>query len=238
MPQVRARLSRSGPHGCGGGARQRSPTTSAEQVGSHVELLVERERLGRTPGFAELDLDRSRHTRHAGGGPRHRVNRKAVARRAACAHVCRVTDKPANPAVSSARSAVVRSRRPILPYRKLRPPTLWPRPPDPAPAQPDAATEPAPKQGWFQRLKAGLTKTSAKLSQDIAGIFTKRKLDADTLQELEDLLIQADLGVETAARISPRCPRAASTRRSPPTRCAQCLPPRSSARLPPSPGRS
>jgi fused signal recognition particle receptor len=61
---------------------------------------------------------------------------------------------------------------------------------------------PARKQGWFQRLKAGLTKTSTRLSEDIAGIFTKRKLDADTLQELEDLLIQADLGVETAMRIT------------------------------------
>ena len=60
----------------------------------------------------------------------------------------------------------------------------------------------AKKQGWFQRLKAGLTKTSARLSEDIAGIFTKRKLDADTLQELEELLIQADLGVETAMRIT------------------------------------
>jgi fused signal recognition particle receptor len=74
-----------------------------------------------------------------------------------------------------------------------------------APGAVESATgsEPAPKkQGWFQRLKAGLTKTSAKLSQDIAGIFTKRKLDADTLEELEDLLIQADLGVDTAMRIT------------------------------------
>ena len=70
-----------------------------------------------------------------------------------------------------------------------------------APAEP-LAEEPGKKQGWFQRLKAGLTKTSAKLSQDIAGIFTKRKLDADTLEELEDLLIQADLGVDTAMRIT------------------------------------
>ncbi len=64
------------------------------------------------------------------------------------------------------------------------------------------ANEPPKKPGWFQRLKAGLTKTSSRLTQDIAGIFTKRKLDADTLQELEDLLIQADLGVETAMRIT------------------------------------
>jgi fused signal recognition particle receptor len=68
-------------------------------------------------------------------------------------------------------------------------------------AGPDAAA-PSKKTGWFQRLKAGLTKTSAKLSQDIVGIFTKRKLDADTLQELEDSLIEADLGVETAMRIT------------------------------------
>ena len=79
----------------------------------------------------------------------------------------------------------------------LAPPAAEPELTPPPPAEP-----PAKKQGWFQRLKAGLTKTSAKLSEDIAGIFTKRKLDADTLQELEDLLIQADLGVETAMRIT------------------------------------
>jgi len=65
-----------------------------------------------------------------------------------------------------------------------------------------AAPPGAAKPGWLQRLRAGLSKTSARLSQDIAGIFTKRKLDADTLQELEDLLIQADLGVATAAQVT------------------------------------
>jgi fused signal recognition particle receptor len=34
-------------------------------------------------------------------------------------------------------------------------------------------------------------------------IFTKRKLDEDTLQDLEDVLIRADLGIETALRASP-----------------------------------
>ena len=73
----------------------------------------------------------------------------------------------------------------------------------PAPSVAEAPTsEPSNKQGWFQRLKAGLTKTSSRLTQDITGIFTKRKFDAATLQELEDLLIQADLGVETAMRIT------------------------------------
>jgi fused signal recognition particle receptor len=66
----------------------------------------------------------------------------------------------------------------------------------------EVVAAPPKKQGWFQRLKAGLSKTSARLSEDIAGIFTKRKLDADTLQDLEDLLVQADLGVDTAMRIT------------------------------------
>jgi len=68
----------------------------------------------------------------------------------------------------------------------------------------EAAVEPAPaaKQGWFSRLKSGLTKTSARLSDGITGLFTKKKLEPDTLEKLEDLLIQADLGVDTAMRIT------------------------------------
>jgi len=62
--------------------------------------------------------------------------------------------------------------------------------------------EPPRKLSWFQRLRQGLAKTSTQLAENIAGIFTKRKLDAETLGELEDLLIQADLGVDTAARIT------------------------------------
>lgn len=65
-----------------------------------------------------------------------------------------------------------------------------------------ASAAPPPKKGWFQRLKDGLSKTSSKLSDGITGLFTKRKLDGATLDDLEDLLIQADLGVETAQRIT------------------------------------
>ncbi|MCP4933141.1 MAG: signal recognition particle-docking protein FtsY [bacterium] len=63
-------------------------------------------------------------------------------------------------------------------------------------------TESPAKRNWFGRLKQGLTKSSTRLSEGITGIFTKRKLDEDTLQELEDILIQADLGVDTAMRIT------------------------------------
>lgn len=73
-----------------------------------------------------------------------------------------------------------------------------------AEAEPAAAAPEAPAQrgNWFDRLKAGLTKTSSRLSDGITGVFAKRKLDAATLDELEDLLIQSDLGIETATRIS------------------------------------
>ena len=61
---------------------------------------------------------------------------------------------------------------------------------------------PKPKLTWFQRLRAGLRRTSSQLSQQISSLFTKRKLDEDTLEELEELLIRADLGVETAMRVT------------------------------------
>lgn len=69
---------------------------------------------------------------------------------------------------------------------------------------PTTAEETAPERaraGWFKRLKSGLSKSTNALSQGITGIFTKRKLDAETLQELEDVLIQADLGVDMAERV-------------------------------------
>lgn len=73
--------------------------------------------------------------------------------------------------------------------------------------QPDleAPTSPGSEDkagGWFARLKSGLTKTSSKLSDGITGLFTKAKLDPETLEDFEDLLIQADLGVATATRIT------------------------------------
>ncbi|MGL4242241.1 MAG: signal recognition particle-docking protein FtsY, partial [Beijerinckiaceae bacterium] len=65
-----------------------------------------------------------------------------------------------------------------------------------------AKTEPAPKVSWWQKLKSGLSRTASNVSEGITGLFTKRKLDDETLEELEDLLIQADLGIDVAARIS------------------------------------
>jgi len=55
---------------------------------------------------------------------------------------------------------------------------------------------------WRQRLLGGLTRSSQAISQGISDVFTKRKLDALTLEELEDVLVRADLGVGAATRVT------------------------------------
>ena len=66
------------------------------------------------------------------------------------------------------------------------------------------ADEQERKPGWFQRLRQGLGRSAQTITTGISDIFTKRKLDAATLEELEDLLIASDLGVATASRVGER----------------------------------
>ena len=54
---------------------------------------------------------------------------------------------------------------------------------------------------WLQRLKNGLKKSSTKLSTGLTDIFTKRKIDAQTLEELEEALISSDMGYQAAATV-------------------------------------
>lgn len=65
--------------------------------------------------------------------------------------------------------------------------------------QEENTAQPQEKKGWFKRLKDGLKSSSTKLSDGISGIFTKRKLDQEMLDELEELLIMSDIGVSTAS---------------------------------------
>ena len=55
--------------------------------------------------------------------------------------------------------------------------------------------------GFFSRLKQGLSRSTEKLTGAITAVFTKRKLDDAALEELEEILIAADLGPAVAARI-------------------------------------
>ncbi len=89
-------------------------------------------------------------------------------------------------------------------------PEVEPEPePEPAPISPMASGQPAepspvpqPKRSWWRRLADGLSRTSSALTTGITELFTKRKLNAATLEDLEDILIQADLGLATSARVA------------------------------------
>ena len=59
-----------------------------------------------------------------------------------------------------------------------------------------------PGVGFFEKIKKGLSRSSSKISQGITDIFTKKKLDATTLQQLEELLIMSDIGPVTSARLA------------------------------------
>lgn len=56
--------------------------------------------------------------------------------------------------------------------------------------------------GWFERIKQGLSRTAAPIVQGIGDLMTKRRLDAETLQDIEDLLITADVGAKTARELT------------------------------------
>ena len=58
------------------------------------------------------------------------------------------------------------------------------------------------KQSWWQRLSGGLKRTSSSIGGTVSDLVAKRRLDQTMLDEIEDLLIRVDLGVETAARIA------------------------------------
>jgi fused signal recognition particle receptor len=72
---------------------------------------------------------------------------------------------------------------------------------EPEPTAPPS-TAPEASRGWWQRLTDGMRRTSSSLTDSVTSLFTKRKLDISTLESLEDALIQADLGVEMAIRIT------------------------------------
>jgi fused signal recognition particle receptor len=59
-----------------------------------------------------------------------------------------------------------------------------------------------PKVGWRGRLSSGLKRTSSSLGSAVADLVTKRKLDREMLDEIEDVLLRADLGTSVAARVA------------------------------------
>ena len=124
----------------------------------------------------------------------------------------RVTGKPEEEATPPAPAPVAEEQLPSLdePALDLDVPAALPEPePEMAPvAAPAAVSQPEPqsqpeaeRRGWFSRLSEGLSKSSRSITGSISSIFTKKKLDKATLQDLEDVLLQADLGLPMAERI-------------------------------------
>ncbi|HML08176.1 MAG TPA: signal recognition particle-docking protein FtsY [Xanthobacteraceae bacterium] len=58
------------------------------------------------------------------------------------------------------------------------------------------------KGNWWRQLAGGLRRTSSALGGAISDLVAKRKLDAATIAAIEDVLIRADLGLDTAGRIA------------------------------------
>ena len=63
-------------------------------------------------------------------------------------------------------------------------------------------TTDAPKLSWWRRLSSGLKRTSISLGTAVADLVAKRKLDRAMLEDIEDVLLRADLGTDVAARIA------------------------------------
>lgn len=55
--------------------------------------------------------------------------------------------------------------------------------------------------GFFSRLKEGLSRSTQKLGNNLTSVFTKRRLDEESLEQLEEVLISADLGSEVAENV-------------------------------------
>src|SRR3569833_2542016 len=63
-------------------------------------------------------------------------------------------------------------------------------------------TSETPKQSWWRRLSAGLKRTSGAHGTAVADLVTKRKRERAMLDDIEDVLLRADLGTQVAARIA------------------------------------
>ena len=67
---------------------------------------------------------------------------------------------------------------------------------------PDAETDTLAEGGFLKRITKGLSKSTSRMSEQVSAVFTKRKLDDEALQDLEDILITSDFGVGPAAKVS------------------------------------
>ena len=109
---------------------------------------------------------------------------------------------PAGPAAPSGTTPT--EEQPPGAREKGRPdgaPTAPAEEPSPKKEEGSAASRRPEKRGWLSELRQGLARSTSALGDNLASVFSRRKLDEESLDDLEDALIKSDLGVAMAGRI-------------------------------------
>ncbi len=114
------------------------------------------------------------------------------------------------PAADEASRAGIIAPGIVAPEARLPQAGAFGAPSRPAASMPASTAAEAPAAGdgtgakpsWWSRLREGMSRSSSSITAGIGAIFIKRKLDAAMLEDLEDVLIRADLGIAMATRIS------------------------------------
>ncbi len=116
----------------------------------------------------------------------------------------RPSERPTYPDRTPAEPVTPPERQPSAPpeIEPVTPPEIMPPTARASAALNEPMTESARTARWVARLRQGLSRSSAKLGGGITDLFQKRRLDDEALEELEELLISADIGVTTAMKLT------------------------------------
>ena len=183
------------------GAAMEAPELSAEEIAAKEAAdREEAERLEAEQAEIERkaaeDAEKARQAEVAEAEAR----RQEEARRAAEAEA---EARKAREAAEAARQAEEEARQAQEAEQAQKAAERVPEPEPDAPAEPDEDPYTEVKSpGFFSRISSGLSKSSSKLGASLTGVFTKRKLDDEALEDLEDLLITSDLGAKVAAKVT------------------------------------
>ncbi|MCB1914540.1 MAG: signal recognition particle-docking protein FtsY [Rhodocyclaceae bacterium] len=109
--------------------------------------------------------------------------------------------EPATPASAEAPAADLPAAAPAAPATAPEPPAAAPEPAAPATEAATQAPAMPPRRSWSERLKAGLARTRTQLGGGLSGLFGRRKIDEEFLEELETTLLMADCGIDATSHL-------------------------------------
>ena len=98
-----------------------------------------------------------------------------------------------------------RGKKEIEGQEEIPQPEVAQTPADSPPTSEPSDDEPKAKRGWFNRLKTGLAKTRNNIVGQLSGLLRAgRTIDEDLMEEIEEVLIRADVGVNTTLELMDR----------------------------------